>query len=1055
MKPVHKPRIARTRDAVARCALLTPAIGVALLLAAPIAGAANSGRVDVVASYTVRAGHVTAHGVVIRGGAAASARSKSRVELEEQVVSSSSGSSEWHVCASAGLASRGRRSAFTIRLRTSKVTGTVRLRTSLISSSRVLSRSPARTLRLGPALVVKSVLRATTAQDPAGVVQSVSGSPSGTQTAVLARGAKVPRIGGVLVLGVSAHAPDGLLGVATAVSHGAGGTSSVTTRPATLEEAYSSFDAQINGTLGELATEDTSAAAHAADVSIGSFADVAFSCEDPGVQHSITHTIDLSELHVSSEIVIPSWSNGFSGPFINFDLGGHPKFGLGVSFGGYASCTADATVNIPLADTGLFVEIGPQFTLGASGAVSVNMDWEPWVNYGFSRGRGDPSNNYEAFHNDGHTTFSGNADLSVSLALKAGISLAGRLGVGGTIGPEITGEVSASTATRAACLAVDAEVVAELTAYADVFFDDYNFTLGRFAFGHTQLYTSCTSPGGGGGSGGGGSGGSGGGGGSTGSPPANSAPPTITDEEGNSPPKVDDTLRATTGSWSGVPTAYSYSWEDCKPATVCAVTGSSRATHVVTPSEKGDTVRVSVTALNAAGSSLAATSTETGVVEGTGGGVGNPGADTVSMGTELACAALSTGGADCWGDNFYGQLGIDTSVGPETCEHANGNFTSSPCSTVPVAVRELTEVEQVAAGDTLACALRLNRTVDCWGYSADGGLGDGSFTGSEACDRVFPCSPTAVLVSGLTDAIQISVGDSGACALLDGGSIDCWGWNDAGQLGNGTNAGPETCGDFACSSSPVAVAGITDAIEVSVGQEFACAVLITGSIKCWGINGVGQLGDGTHAGNGTCHAGTPECEPTPVSVSGITDATQVSTGVESACARLADGGIDCWGSDEAAQLGNGFEGRWNPPEDCGGEYPDFKGCSTVPTAVDGIGDAVQVAASAANACALLSSGSVDCWGGWGEGALGYKPDHDTELDCAEDGYCTEPAPVTGLTNATQISAGSSSACARLATESVECWGDDYEGQLGNGDPTIGEYPNGPGVETPQLVSGLG
>ena len=402
--------------------------------------------------------------------------------------------------------------------------GTVTLRVRVVSASHIVAKSSPKRVRLGPVLVVKSKLRPTTAQDPADVVQSVSGSPSGTQTVVLARDARVPVVGGALVLGVSTRAPDGLLGVVTSISHGAGGASSVTTRPATLEEAYSSFDAQINGTLGELANEHASTAAHAADVSIGSFGNVGFSCDDPGVQHSITHTIDLSELHVSSEIVIPSWSNGFSGPFINFDLGGHPKFGLGVSFGGYASCTADATVNIPLADTGLFVEIGPRFTLGASGAVSVNMDWEPWVNFGFSRGRDDPSNNYEAFHNDGHTTFSGNADLNVSLALKAGISLAGRLGVGGTIGPEIIGEVSASTATRAACLTVDAEVVAELTAYADVFFDDYNFTLGRFAFGHTQLYHDCTGSGGGSGSGSGsGGGGSGGGGGST--PPGTGSNP--------------------------------------------------------------------------------------------------------------------------------------------------------------------------------------------------------------------------------------------------------------------------------------------------------------------------------------------------------------------------------------------------------------------------------------------------------------------------------------------------------------------------------------------------
>ncbi|HTX12291.1 MAG TPA: hypothetical protein VME22_26980 [Solirubrobacteraceae bacterium] len=864
--------------------LLAFGLGGLFLVSVPVADAAETGGVHVSASYAVRNGHVTARGVVARTGALTSARTATRVELEDEVVSSS-GASEWHVRATSPLTSRARRSPFIVRLKIAQAAGTITLRTSLVSGSHVLARSSSRTIRLGPALVVKSKLRPTTAQEPAGVVQSVSGSPSGTQTVVLARGAKVPGIGGALVLGVSTHAPDGLLGVVTSVSYGAGGRTSVTTRPATLEEAYSSFDAQINGTLGELANEDASAAAHAADVSIGSFANVAFSCDDPGVQHSITHSINLSELHVSSEIVIPSWSNGFSGPFINFDLGGHPKFDLGVSFGGYASCTADATVNIPLADTGLFVEIGPQFTLGASGAVSVNMDWEPWVNYGFSRGRDDPSNNYEAFHNDGHTTFSGNADLSVSLALKAGISLAGRLGVGGTIGPEIIGEVSASTATRAACLTVDAEVVAELTAYADVFFDDYNFTLGRFAFGHTQLYTSCASGGGGSGGGSGGSGGSSGGGGSGGS-----------GGSGGGGSGGGGSGGAHTGATS---VAVGY-------LNACALLTTGGVDCWGWGDLGDDSNEISTTPVGA-----------TGVTD----------AVALSAGLRDTCALLSTGDIDCWGDNEYGRLGdgsteestvpvvvkgISTAVavaagGYETCALLSGGTVDcwglasydegrhQTTNLTPVPVSGLSHVTALAAGEEFMCALISNGTVDCWGENWGGQLGNGNVEGSA----------TPLQVQGVSNATGLVARERTTCALLSDGDVECWGWGGGGQLAPEHPEG----GNLATFYSPIVLSGIVDPTMLTEGYANACALFASGGIECWGFNEYGQLGNGT----------TSYISP-KASVSGITNATAVSAGERDTCAVLAGGGVDCWGENRGGQLGDGTTES-----------------SAVPVAVSGIG----------------------------------------------------------------------------------------------------------------------
>jgi alpha-tubulin suppressor-like RCC1 family protein len=121
-------------------------------------------------------------------------------------------------------------------------------------------------------------------------------------------------------------------------------------------------------------------------------------------------------------------------------------------------------------------------------------------------------------------------------------------------------------------------------------------------------------------------------------------------------------------------------------------------------------------------------------------------------------------------------------------------------------------------------------------------------SGPSTCDSgADPCSTTPVSVSGLTDATQISAGDQPMCALRSSGSIDCWGHNDCGELGDGTEAGPDTCGAGSpCSTVPVAVTGVTDATQIGAGGTAdAWAVVSGGGIDCWGYNGSGEFRDGT------------------------------------------------------------------------------------------------------------------------------------------------------------------------------------------------------------------
>lgn len=375
-------------------------------------------------------------------------------------------------------------------------------------------------------------------------------------------------------------------------------------------------------------------------------------------------------------------------------------------------------------------------------------------------------------------------------------------------------------------------------------------------------------------------------------------------------------------------------------------------------------------------------------------------ATQVTSGGENACVLLKDRGVDCWGSDLDGVLGID-----ETWQQPSDGATTG-ISFVPTPVARIGEVTQISAGYFYVCALSVAGNVYCWGWDGQGELGNGesvNYDGPELQPADLEHTiPEAV--PGLKNVVQVAAGAGQACALLPDGAIDCWGENASGQLGDGTQSGPETCyfdGNLACSTRPVAVSGISDATQVADGGETSCALLVGGAVDCWGLNRSGALGDGTTTNSDV-----------PVAVSGITDATKIAVGGEDACAVLADGGIDCWGLNEDGQLGSGVN---SGPETC---LSDLM-CSTRPVTVSGIDNAVQVTVGSpegyGNACALLATGTVKCWGDGG--ALG------------DDSYASSDVPVevSGLNGVVGIATNSTFAdvlsCAVLSDGALDCWGD--------------------------------
>ncbi len=282
------------------------------------------------------------------------------------------------------------------------------------------------------------------------------------------------------------------------------------------------------------------------------------------------------------------------------------------------------------------------------------------------------------------------------------------------------------------------------------------------------------------------------------------------------------------------------------------------------------------------------------------------GATTVSAGNDSTCAVVS-GGAYCWGANASSQLGV-----------------SGSARSAPVAVTNLsTGVTGLEVGTAFACAV-VNGGAQCWGRNNSGQLGA----------NVGATSATPVQVGTLTaNVAQVSAGGQHACAVVGSGA-QCWGNNVLGQLGV---AGSST-------STPQQVTGLTSGVSaVAAGGNHTCA-LVNGGVQCWGYNASGQLGNGTEVQSDT-----------PVAVTGLASGVSALTSGDDFSCAIIGAVAQCWGRNDQGQLGTGASGA----------------NSSVPVTVTVLAAAPQgLAAGTDHACALLTTGSVQCWGYGGQGEKG-------------------------------------------------------------------------------------
>ncbi|HVZ53335.1 MAG TPA: Ig-like domain repeat protein [Pseudolabrys sp.] len=304
----------------------------------------------------------------------------------------------------------------------------------------------------------------------------------------------------------------------------------------------------------------------------------------------------------------------------------------------------------------------------------------------------------------------------------------------------------------------------------------------------------------------------------------------------------------------------------------------------------------------------------------------------VAAGGNHTCALTSAGGAQCWGDNYFGQLGT-----------ATNNSTSNP-NPAPADVTGLTSgVVALATGTYHTCALTSAGGVKCWGWNISGELGTSTNIGNGNAN------PTPADVPGLTSGVvAIAAGANHTCALTSAGGVQCWGENNYGQLGASANSGTTTP-----SPTPADVPGLTSGVvAIAAGANHTCALTSAGGVQCWGENNYGQLGVSTNSG-------TTNPNPTPAGVTGLSSGVAaIALGAYHSCALTSAGGVQCWGSNAYGELAtstNNGTGTPNPtPADAGGLTSSI----------------VAVFAGQDHTCALSTAGGIQCVGNNAYGQLG-------------------------------------------------------------------------------------
>jgi alpha-tubulin suppressor-like RCC1 family protein len=368
-------------------------------------------------------------------------------------------------------------------------------------------------------------------------------------------------------------------------------------------------------------------------------------------------------------------------------------------------------------------------------------------------------------------------------------------------------------------------------------------------------------------------------------------------------------------------------------------------------------------------------------------------------GARSTCVRTHAGALRCWGSSSYSQLGYGN--------NDNVGDDETPADVGDVDVGQA--VAQVVLGEGHICALLDDGAVRCWGRNNQGQCGYGH---DDFLTDVIPSSLGTVDLGGT--AVALTAGSNHTCALLDDGTVRCWGRNVTAQLGLGHT---ENIGDDETPASQPAVDVGGDVVQIAGAGYHTCAALEGGAVRCWGLGTFGRLGYGN-----TEMIGDDELPSAAGDIDLGIDAVQVGGGDFHTCVRGDMSEVRCFGHGLDGALGYGSF------QDVGDdEVPADVGDSIIGTGVD------LLASGAAHNCVVTDLATVRCWGRDGLHQLGL-PGGEEDIGDNEPPSAAAEVDVGG--NVVQLSLGTYHSCALLEHGAVRCWGDGTQGALGYGNALV-------------------
>ncbi|MRG90413.1 RCC1 domain-containing protein [Polyangium spumosum] len=405
----------------------------------------------------------------------------------------------------------------------------------------------------------------------------------------------------------------------------------------------------------------------------------------------------------------------------------------------------------------------------------------------------------------------------------------------------------------------------------------------------------------------------------------------------------------------------------------------------------------------------------------------------LALGHNHGCALFGNGTVKCWGKNDRGQLGLEDTLDRGAAPGTMG------AALPTVDLGQGRTAVAIAAGSHSTCAILDTDELKCWGANFQGKLGQGDTTNRGDKSGTMGDALAVVDLGAGARVGAVAVGNYHACALLQDGSVRCWGDATASGVSASHGAEPGTMGD---ALPAVRLGAGKTAREIAAGFNTSCALLDDQSTKCWGVNSSGNLGLGDLEPRGDSPETMGDALPA-IDFGAPRVVIQMAPSSSSSCALLDDASVRCWGNGVDLGLG-GEENRGDKPGTMGVNLP----------AVDlGPGRAaLSLSAGARRACALLEDRQIKCWGYNPEGQLGQGDTNNRGDEPGEMGDALATVDLGTGRSALAVEAGGFFTCAILDTREVKCWGLNTSGELGLGDTSArGAEPGTMGDNLPVVV----